>query len=294
MMWIFDDAATASLMDRQLLFDYLAQHNIAAEGYFHEALQDDEGWAWRYPAYAVKCFASDQTLEQKLQLLCSKRGGGKNEQLEQKLRQKVTLFSRVNRAENQEVEQHQQIEQNDIERNYQNVLVEFHALYALTALMGYQFVGWDQPSGKQGVNPAKNCDLALTRDGKIVFADAKDCSSEILTQCEIEHDVNGETVSVTHFDPKLELVRWLTDQVREVDEKGADLLVCHLPGWGLEGFGPQELKRYLDEILPSVLTWTDYGPHWQISSSWVKQIIIVKRIGCFVIELDGINATQHQ
>ena len=105
MTWIFKDAAITSLTDRKLLLNYLAQHNIMAEGYFHEALQDDELCAWQYPVYAVKHFGSDQRLEHKLQeklkLLCSKRGGGKNEQLEQKLREKVGLFSRVNRAVDQ-------------------------------------------------------------------------------------------------------------------------------------------------------------------------------------------------
>ena len=94
MTWISEDAAAVpSMGDRQMLLDYLARYNIPAEGHFRKALQDDDGWEWRYPAYIVKRFASDQSLEpklrEKLRLLCSKRGGGKNLQLKQKLLDKI-------------------------------------------------------------------------------------------------------------------------------------------------------------------------------------------------------------
>ncbi len=261
MTWIFEDVAIVSPTDRELLLNYLAQRNIKPEGYFHEALQDDEGSHWRYPAFAVKHFASCQKLQGKLKLLCSRRGR----------------------------------DDNDVERNYQNQLVEFRALYALTALMGYQFTGLDEPSGKPYAGAGTDCDIALTRSGKTVFADAKDSSGEILSQDEVEHVIiEGESTRIRQYEPKVEVDGWLRGQIRDVDRKGADLLVCYLPGWKFRGFEPPELKEYLNSILPKVLTWTSDRPHWTIASNGVQQVVIVKPMGCFVIELSGINATQHQ
>ena len=254
MTWIFpDDTGAAAIADRQLLVDFLSRHHIQVQGHFEEALKDDEGLAWRYPAYAVRQFPTHEKLVEKLRLLCESRGTSSN----------------------------------DIERNYQNQLVEFHALHALIALMGYQFVGWDMPSGKPTADPGKNCDLALMKDGMNVFADAKDCSSEILSQYEVAHEVKDEIKHVTHYTPKVELVDWLARWIRDVEKKGADFLVCHVPGWGLEGFDPRSLRAYLDSILPNVLTWTDNGPRWRVASKSIRQVVIVKRLGCLTIGLDA-------
>ncbi len=253
MTWIFEDNQPASIADRDLLVDYLSVKLIEAEGHFKEALQDDEGLAWRYPAFAVRRFSSHPTLVEKLRLLCQCRGTNEN----------------------------------DVERNYQNQLVEFHALYALTALMGYQFMGWDMPSGKPTADPGKNCDLALMKEGEEVFADAKDCSSEILTKYQVEHEIAGEIKCVTHYTPKVELVGWLAGLINGAGKKGADVIVCHVPAWGLEGFDSRRLREYLNSILPGVLMWSEQGPRWRVASSSVTQVVIVKRMGCLTIQLDA-------
>ncbi len=253
MTWIFPDNSNASIADRQSLIDFLIQRGIKAQGHFQEALKDDEDFAWRYPAYVVRQFPTHEKLVEKLRLLCESRGASPN----------------------------------DIERNYQNQLVEFHALYALTKLMQYQFVGWDLPSGKPSADPGKDCDLALAKDSKSAFADAKDCSSEILSQYEVQQEIDGKTMHVTHFTPKVELPKWMRGKIREADKQGADILVCHVPGWGLEGFDAPQLKEYGDSVLPGVLTWTADGPAWAFSTKHVREVVIIKRIGSFVIRLNA-------
>lgn len=243
--WIFKDDQRISTADRDLLRRYLHDHNIVLEGHFKEALEDDNSLAWRYPAFAAKHFSSDPVLVKKLSLLCKIIGSNDN----------------------------------DIERHYQNQLVEFHALYACVALMGYRFDGWDKQSGKAGVDPKKDCDLALIKDGQKAFSDVKDVSSEILSLDEIP-----ERPGLKFIDPKIELAAWLKGQIRNVEKKGADFLICHTPGWGLTSFDESIIKRWLDSILPSVLIWGKNGPRWPIKSKSVNQIVIIKRGGCFIIQ----------
>jgi hypothetical protein len=244
--WIFKDDLRISTADRDLLCLYLRNHNIVLDEHFKKALGDDNDLAWWwYPAFAVKHFPSDPVLVKKLSLLCRIRGSNDN----------------------------------DIERNYQNQLVEFHALYACVALIGYQFDGWDKPSGKTGADLQKNCDLAFTKNKEKFFADAKDCSSEILSQ-----DENPQHRGMIHYTPKVELNTWMKNLIKNVEQKGADILVCHTPGWGLTSLDEPTIKQWLDSILPSVLSWGKNGPRWPIESKSVSQIVIIKRGGCFIIQ----------
>lgn len=244
--WIFKDDQRISTADRDLLCCYLHKHNIVLDENFNKALGDDTDLAWWwYPAFAVKYFSSDPVLVKKLSLLCKIRGSSDN----------------------------------DIKRHYQNQLVEFHALYACVALMGYRFDGWDRQSGKAGSDPKKNCDLALIKDGQKFFADAKDVSSEIFSLDEIP----GRP-GLKFINPKIELTAWLKGQIRNVEKKGADFLICHTPRWGLTSLNEPIVKQWLDSILPNVLSWGKNGAHWPIESKSVSQIVVIKRGGCFIIQ----------
>lgn len=243
--WIFKDDQCISTADRDLLCRYLRNHNIVPDGHFKKALGDDDGLAWRYPAFAVKHFSSDPVLVEKLSLLCKIRGSNDN----------------------------------DIERNYQNQLVEFHALYVCVALIDYQFDGWDKSSGKTGADSQKNCDLAFKKNKEKFFADAKDCSSEILSQGEYP-----QYPGRIHYIPKVELNTWMKGLIKNVEQKGADILVCHTPGWGLTSFDEPIIKQWLDSILPGVLSWEQNEPCWPIESKSVSRIVIIKRGGCVIIQ----------
>lgn len=247
--WFYQDSQCFSIEDRNMLCGFLQKHNIPVEGHFQDALTDNNGAAWRYPAFAVKYYSSDPCLVEKLRLLCQRRREGDN----------------------------------DVERNFQNQLVEFHALYACVALMGYQFDGWDKPSGKIGADPQKDCDLVFMKDEQKVFADAKDVSSEILSQYEVEGSPDLKMYAL-----KIELTAWLKSQVSNGKRKGADLLICHTPGWELARFGFNErgLPGWLDTILPKTMIWFEEGPVWQIDSGCVSQIIIIKREGCLKIRVE--------
>ena len=256
--WFFQDTWTASAHDRDRLLQYLKQHRIEPQGFFADVLDSNftRSWepAWRYPAYAVTHFDSTPGLENKLKNLCRKRGSNPN----------------------------------DIERNYSNQLREFQALYTLTTFLGYKFIGWDAPSKKPCADPKKNCDLALSKNEINFFADARDESSEILSQ---RQDPNGRTHSV----PKWNFTKWLQEQFRELEKKGADILVCHpRVGGGPTRFGAAEgsvelneasIKNYCDEILPSTLTWNSDGPSWYVRDIHVKELIMADRAGCWKISL---------
>lgn len=242
--WIFKDNQRASDTDRNLLCGFLQKHKIAVEGHFRDALDDNGGLAWRYPAFAVKHYPSDHLLIKKLRLLCQIRGNGDN----------------------------------DVERHYQNQLVEFHALYACVALMGYQFDGWDKPSGKIGADPQKNCDLTLMRDGQRFFADAKDESSETLSLYEEPGHPGWSS-----FTPKYAVKRWLERMIRDVEEKGADFLICSIPKWRLRGFDESNLKEWLPSVITGILL--NQRPRWPIESKSVSSLVVVDPMGCFTIQV---------
>ena len=248
--WVFRDNGHTSIEDRNLLCAFLQQHQIPVEGHFRDALDDDSGAAWKYPAFAVKHYSSDPRLIEKLRLLCQRRGEGDN----------------------------------DVKRNYQNQLVEFHALYACVALMGYRFDGWDKPSGKTGADIQKNCDLVLIKNGQKVFADAKDVSGEILSR----YEAIGSPGWMM-YDPKVELTAWLKSQISNGKRKGADFLICHTPGWELAKFGFNEegLPQWLDSILPKTLIGSGAGRVWKFNSGCVSQIIIIKHEGCLKIQVEN-------
>lgn len=248
--WIFKDDRRISTADRDLLCNYLHKHNIVFDGHFKKALKDNSGSVWKYPAFAVKNYPSDPLLIKKLRLLSPT----------------YTL----------------QKSHNEVERQFQNQLVEFHALYACVALMGYHFDGWDKQSGKAGADPKKDCDLAFTKNKEKVFADAKDVSSEILSLDEIPG-----CPGLKFINPKIELTAWLKGQIRNVKKKGADFLICHTPGWGLTSFDEPIIKQWLNSILPDTLIMTDEGPVWQIDSQ-ITQIIIIKPEGCLKIRVEKI------
>ncbi len=228
----------------------MKERDIEPQGLFQHHLAEEEGEVWRYPAYAVKHFASmDGKLEEKLRLLCRCRGKNGME----------------------------------IERNYWNALVEFHALYALTALMrGYQFKEWDAQSRTSSAAPNKNCDLALEKDGKPIFAEVKNLSGDLLSE--------RESKGVVCFEPSPNLGRWLRLKVNEAAEKGADLLVCYddarlgLPHGDFNEVG---IKSYLTRHLPAnELSWGNGGrPFWCVPQTSVERVVMLTPSGCFVIQL---------
>src|SRR3989338_2053448 len=245
--WVFRDNWHASIEDWNLLCTFLQQHQIPVEGHFRDALDEDSGAAWKYPAFAVKHCSSNSVLIKKLRLLCQDRGKDKN----------------------------------DVERNYDNQLVEFVALYHFVALMGYRFDGWEKSSGKTGVNPQKNCDLVFVKDGQQFFADAKDENSEKLSQSEEPGHPGWSS-----FNPKYEPEQWLKRMIKDAGEKGADFLVCRIPKWRLRGFDESCLKEWLPSVFKNILILPNQCPRWPIQSESVSRVVIVDPRGCFTIQID--------
>lgn len=192
----------------------------------------------------MKHYSSDRLLIEKLCLLCQVRGNGDN----------------------------------DVKRNYQNQLVEFVALHDCVALMGYQFDGWDKPSGKIGADPQKNCDLAFTKNGQRFFADAKDESSETLSLAEESGHPGWSS-----FTPKYAVEKWLERMIRDVEKKGANFLICRIPKWRLRGFDESNLREWLPSVIMGILL--NQCPRWPIESKSVSILVIVDPRGCFTIQV---------
>jgi hypothetical protein len=243
--WIFEDDYQISLKDRDLLVGYLSDKLIPVEGYFAMELRYTS-FALKYPVFAVKHFSSDPLLVNKLTLLCQKRGK----------------------------------DDKDVKRHYQNQLMEFVALYDYVALMGYQFYGWDKPSGKSGVAPEKNCDLALLKDGQKFFAEVKNLSSEILSEFE-----ESQYPGWASFDPKYELEKWLKTMLGKAEKKGSDFLVCGTPRWRLRGFDESNLKEWLLSAIKGILILPNQCPRWPIESKNVSSLVIADPRGCFMIQV---------
>lgn len=69
-------------------------------------------------------------------------------------------------------------------------------------------------------------------------------------------------------------------------QKGADILVCHVPSWGLPEFNEHNIRKRLNDVhLPGILSWSEDGPCWSIQSTSVCQIVIIKQKGCVVIQV---------
>jgi hypothetical protein len=273
--WIFQDKWSPLKQSKSALLDYLVANKIQPKGHFKDDLEEDEILAWRFPAYAITKCPHNKKLLGKIKTLAIERGTTAN----------------------------------DKERNYQNQLVEFHALYVLTALMGYEFIGWDIKSNRSPMNSNKDCDIHCIKNGIKYFVEVKDCSSEIMTQQDSEAIRNDTTLpstvnsvkdiqaririrtnqvlekqdltGIVHYTPKIELTDWINRQIKLADAKDADILICHPTGWGLPNLLETTLKRYCEKSFPASISWNSIYPHWKYPSKSVKKLILMNRLGCW-------------
>lgn len=229
---------------------YLNDKSIAANGFLENDMQQKNEKSLIYVAYVVENFSSNPKLEQKVKLLASERGDTNNK--------------------------------NDIKRNYYNQLVEFHALYVFTKLIGFNFIDFDIPSNKKYADQNKNCDLCIEKNNSRYFADAKDLSGEIMSA--VEKDVNGNKYEL--YTPAIPeaLEGWLKGYIANADKKGADFLIVHIPTWDLFDAEISNLYKFHQRISKNIIL-NESKFFWNIPNTMVDRIIFVKAFGFWEIEI---------
>jgi hypothetical protein len=230
---------------------YLNDKSIVATSFLKDDIQEKNHKSLIYVAYTIENFSSNSKLEEKIRLLASERGNINN--------------------------------RNDIKRNYRNQLVEFHALYVLTKLMGFNFVDFDMISNKQYAQPNKNCDLCVEKNNRVYFADAKDLSGEIMSTGEGEDD-NGNRYE--HYTPAIPevLKGWLKGYITEADKKGADFLMAHIPTWNLFDTKILNLHKFHQKISKDIILNKDKFL-WNIPGARLERLIFIKAYGFWEIEV---------
>ncbi len=265
--WIFKD--NKPQIAKAEFRRFLLSHNIAIRGHFESVMESDEGTAWRYPAYAAEICGKNKKTIKKIKLLATDRGNNKN----------------------------------DVERNYRNQLEEFRGMYCMCNTLGYGFVDWDSPSGKKGVGLEKDCDLALLKDGNVLYADVKDCSGEVMSQKELDvlvgnspddpvnkvvlkHNIPG----VSRYKPKTDLSVWFSDKIKEARDKGADILVCHFPWRGMPDLTRDAIRNDYEDLLGSAVWWNKGYPilRSNITAS-LHAIVVVSILGCWIINVEPVQ-----
>lgn len=256
MLEVRDKEESKEMCDRyiDIIQRYLTNSSITAKGFLKNDLQKKRNTkSLIYVSYAIEKFSLNPNLRQKIELLASIRGKDKN----------------------------------DIKRNYYNQLVEFHALYVLTKMMGFNFVDFDRASNKQYAQRNKNCDLCLEKNNHLYFADAKDLSGEIMSIAEGEDD-NGNKYK--HYTPAIPEVLggWLRGYITEVDKKGADLLVAHIPTWNLFDTEIPNLQKFNQKISKEIVLNEDKFS-WNIPNAMIDKIIFIKAFGFWEIGITHLN-----
>jgi hypothetical protein len=255
MLEVQDKEKPEEMCDRyiDIIQRYLINKSITAEGFLKNDLQERNVKSLIYVSYVIEDFPLNPKLEQKIRLLTSIRGKGGN----------------------------------DIKRNYYNQLVEFHALYVLTKMMGFNFVDFDMTSNKQYAQPNKNCDLCLEKNNRLYFADAKDLSGEIMSTTEGEDD-NGNKYE--HYTPAIPevLEGWLKGYIAEADKKGSDFLIAHIPTWNLFDAEIPNLQKFNQKISKEIVL--NEGKFlWNIPNAMIDKVIFIKAFGFWEIEITKSN-----
>lgn len=222
---------------KKLAQDYLEHYGIEPKGILRQILEANWKPALNYLAYAVQRYPEHPGIRKKITYLAGAMRGGRS------------LIE----------------EEKNTEGAYSAALFEFKALYAITHIMGYEFVNCDVKVGGVSRHSKKDCDLTIKRNGKIsnVRVDAKRWSGDIRSR----RIVGG----IRRYDPvpkigqcsaRWKIGEWLKKRVQEVSrEKRVQILVVHLPGLE-DKLSIHGLKRYCDEILPGVLMWDGNEPVW--------------------------------
>lgn len=234
--------------DIEILKQYLTLNSIYPEGYLDEDIKNQNYYALFYVIYAIRNFSHNPKLMGKIRLLAQKRGAEGNS--------------------------------NDIRRNYENQLFEFHALYILTEKMNYSFIDFEVPSNKLHTRLNSNCDILLERNYERYFVDAKQSSTQLMSESpNLKYnnliDINNPLI------PDI-LEKYIKRLVRDAEEKGCDFLVLQVPKWDLPDLKIESLANFLKKI--SVEIENRNGKWlWQMKNIHIAKLIFPRSLEYFEI-----------
>jgi hypothetical protein len=139
-------------------------------------------------------------------------------------------------------------------REYQNRLVEFHALRFVSRSLGLNIQGLEERSMSATGN--KTCDIMALEGDRRRYFEVKDASAEILFEYP-----DSKYPKITHFDPKFppEVARWIKTKAADANAKGADSLICHTPRWSDSQLKIELLKLCGGSKRPLTLKLRDNG-----------------------------------
>lgn len=236
--------------DIEILKQYLTENSIAPEGHLDEDIKNQNNNALFYAIYAIQNFSHNSKLIDKIRLLAQKRG-----------------------AEDDD---------NDIRRNYENQLFEFHALYILIEKMNYNFIDFEVPSNKSHAKVNSNCDILLEKDHERYFVDAKQSSTQLMSETpNLKYnnliDINNPLI------PDI-LEKYIKRLVRDAEEKGCDFLALQIPKWDLPDLKIESLTNFLKKVSAEIENrgskWV-----WLMKNIHITKLIFPKRLEYFEIEI---------
>ncbi len=239
--------------DSNILEQYLESNLILAQGHLAEDIKKKNLHALFYIIYAIKKFPSNAKLRDKIRLLAQKRGAEDNN--------------------------------NDVRRNYENQLVEFHALYILTEKMNYNFIDFDISSNKQYAKSGSNCDILLEKNGKYYFVEVKQSTTQLMSQ-----SFNPEYNLIDINKPVWpdEIGKYIKRLVKEGEDKGCDFLVLQIPKWGLSNLSIEVLSNFLKQVSGDI-TYMNGNWYWPIKDTHITKLIFLKDLEYWEIAIPEIE-----
>ena len=177
---------------KTLVEDYLDAHSIVpVAGALQEDLDEDNESGLDLLAYAIENYASLPGVRQNIKAVASLA---------------VNDF--------------------DGEREYNNRLTEFFALWFVSEVLKEPITALEATSPNRPSGSNKTCDLQSKSLSGANFYEVKDFSSEFLTQVPVYE-------GVTSFTPGLpwKIKPWIEGYVQNCVEKGANYLICRVPVW---------------------------------------------------------------
>ncbi len=231
----------------EILKQYLSLNSVSPEGILEEDIRNRNYHALFYIIYAIQNFSDNKKLIEKIKLLAQKRG----------------------------------VENNDIRRNYENQLVEFHALYILTEKMNYNFVDFDISSNKSYAKKNTNCDILVEKDTLRYFVDAKQSSTQILSE---SPDTESNLIHINNPLIPQVLDKYIKRLIRDAEEKGCDFLVLQIPKWDLPNLSEESLNNFLKKVSEDI-KHINGKRVWPIKDTHITKLIFPKGIEYFEIDI---------
>ncbi len=134
---------------------------------------------------------------------------------------------------------------NEGQRIYRNSMMQLHAIYFVHKTLHLHVLEVESNSNKI-LSPYrkgdKSCDIKARDSKNDYYFEAKDSSSEIISEYE-----NYDAVFFTPMDED-EIEKWIMRQTLAADRKGANYLICRIDVWGVAPSKRESLVYWINSI----------------------------------------------